>query len=86
MIRSARRPLPAYLRRFTYDPITPDPRALRYLVATVGADHVMLGSDFCFDMGYDKPIDIIRDNAVKLSRADQAKVVRENAARLLRLR
>jgi hypothetical protein len=37
-------------------------------------------------MGYDKPIDIIRDNAVKLSRADQAKVVRENAARLLRLR
>jgi hypothetical protein len=37
-------------------------------------------------MGYEKPLDIIRDNAVKLSRADQAKVVRENAARLLRLR
>jgi hypothetical protein len=37
-------------------------------------------------MGYEKPVDVIRDKAVKLSRADQAKVVRENAARLLRLR
>jgi aminocarboxymuconate-semialdehyde decarboxylase len=52
----------------------------------VGADRVMLGTDFCFDMGYEKPVDVIRDNAVKLSRADQARVVRENAARLLRLR
>jgi aminocarboxymuconate-semialdehyde decarboxylase len=52
----------------------------------VGADRVMLGTDFCFDMGYEKPVDVIRDKAVKLSRADQGKVVCENAARLLRLR
>jgi len=52
----------------------------------VGADRVMLGTDFCFDMGHERPLDVIRDNAVKLSRADQAKVIRENAARLLRLR
>jgi aminocarboxymuconate-semialdehyde decarboxylase len=76
----------AYLRRFTYDTISHDAGALRYLIATVGADRVMLGTDFCFDMGYEKPVDVIRDKAVKLSRADQAKVVRENAARLLRLR
>ncbi|HYB71440.1 MAG TPA: amidohydrolase family protein [Candidatus Bathyarchaeia archaeon] len=84
--RAAKKSVKAYLRRFTYDTISHDPGALRYLIATVGADRVMLGTDFCFDMGYEKPLDIIRDTAVKLSRADQAKVVRENAARLLRLR
>ncbi len=84
--KAAKKPVKAYLRRFTYDTISHDAGALRYLIATVGADRVMLGTDFCFDMGYEKPVDVIRDNAVKLSRADQAKVVRENAARLLRLR
>jgi aminocarboxymuconate-semialdehyde decarboxylase len=84
--KAARRPVKAYLRRFTYDTISHDAGALRYLIDTVGADRVMLGTDFCFDMGYERPLDIIRDKAVKLSRPEQAKVVRENAARLLRLR
>jgi aminocarboxymuconate-semialdehyde decarboxylase len=52
----------------------------------VGADRVLLGTDFCFDLGYERPLEIIRDKGVKLSRADPAMVVRENAARLLRLR
>ena len=84
--KAARKAVKAYLRRFTYDTISHDPAALRYLVATVGADRVMLGSDFCFDMGYERPRDIITDRAVGLSRADQARVLRGNAARLLRLR
>ena len=82
---TARRPLPAYLRRFTYDTITHDPRALRYLVATVGADHVMLGSDFCFDMGYSRPRAIVLDRTVGLSRRDRKRVLRDNAARFLGL-
>ena len=84
--RAAKKPVKAYLRRFWYDTISHDAGALRYLVNTVGADRVMLGTDFCFDMGYERPLDVIRDKGVKLSRADQAKVIRENAARLLRLR
>ena len=84
--RAAKKPVRAYLRRFTYDTISHDAGALRYLIDTVGADRVMLGTDFCFDMGYERPLDIIRDKGVKLSRSDQAKIVRENAARLLRLR
>ncbi len=83
--KAAKKPVKAYLRRFTYDTISHDPAALRYLVATVGADRVMLGSDFCFDMGYERPRDIIVDRAVRLSRADQTAVLRNNAARLLRL-
>ena len=81
----AKKPFSAYLRRFTYDIISHDAGALRYLVATVGADRVMLGTDFCFDMGYERPLAIIQAKATGLSRKDQERVVRANAARMLRL-
>lgn len=81
----AKKPFSAYLRRFTYDTISHDAGALRYLVATVGADRVMLGTDFCFDMGYDRPLSIISAKATGLSQKDQRRVVRDNAARMLRL-
>jgi len=44
---------------------------------------VMMGSDYCFDMGYDRPVKVV--TALKLSRADQNKILSGNAARLLRL-
>ena len=81
----AKKPFSAYLRRFTYDIISHDPGALRYLVATVGADRVVLGTDFCFDMGYERPVAVIQAKAVGLSRKDQDRVIASNAARLLRL-
>lgn len=80
----ARRPFGAYLRRFTYDTITHSPEALRYLVGLVGADRVMVGSDFCFDMGYERPRDIVTKR-LGLKAADQARILRGNAARLLGL-
>jgi len=43
----------------------------------------MMGSDYCFDMDSDRPIKAV--NALKLSRADQATILRGNAARVLRL-
>src|SRR5262245_2032319 len=81
----AKKPFSAYLRRFTYDIISHDLSALRYLVATVGADRVMLGTDFCFDMGVERPLAVIQAKATGLSRKDQTRVVRDNAARMLRL-
>lgn len=80
----ARRPFSAYLRRFTYDTITHSPEALRYLVDLVGVDRVMLGSDFCFDMGYERPRDIVTKR-LRLKTGDQARIIRGNAARLLGL-
>ncbi len=56
--RSTRTPS-AYLRRFTYDTISHNPDALRYLIRLVGADRVMLGSDYCFDIGYDRPVEVV---------------------------
>jgi aminocarboxymuconate-semialdehyde decarboxylase len=43
-------PPSAYLRRFHYDAVVYRPAALAFLVATVGADRVMLGTDHPFDM------------------------------------
>ncbi len=80
----ARRPFRAYLRRFTYDTISHAPEALRYLVDLVGADRVMIGSDYCFDMGYERPRDMVT-RRLRLTAADQARILRGNAARLLRL-
>jgi aminocarboxymuconate-semialdehyde decarboxylase len=39
-------PPSSYARRFTYDAVTYEPRTLRYLVDVVGADRVVLGSDW----------------------------------------
>jgi aminocarboxymuconate-semialdehyde decarboxylase len=80
----ARRPLAAYLRRFTYDTISHAPEPLRYLIDLVGADRVMIGSDYCFDMGYDRPRDMITKR-LRLKAADQARILRGNAAKLLGL-
>jgi aminocarboxymuconate-semialdehyde decarboxylase len=77
-------PPSAYLRRFVYDTISHSPSALRYLIDAVGADRVVLGSDYCFTMGYDRPLEILR-RARGLSTADRSRILNGNAARLLRL-
>jgi aminocarboxymuconate-semialdehyde decarboxylase len=81
----ARRPPSAYLRRFTYDTISFSAAALRYLIDLVGADRVMIGSDYCFDMGYERPVEVVTRLA-RLSRADQGKILGGNAATQLKLR
>jgi len=75
----------AYLRRFTYDTISHAPEPLRYLIDLVGADRVMIGSDYCFDLGYERPVQVVT-SLPRLSRADQAKILGGNAEKLLELR
>lgn len=71
----------SYLRRFTYDTISHDQAALSYLIDLVGADRVMMGSDYCFDMGYEHPVEAVTE--LKLKRTDQEKILGGNAKRLL---
>jgi aminocarboxymuconate-semialdehyde decarboxylase len=80
---AAQKPFMEYLRRFHYDTITHSPQLLRFLIDLVGADRVMLGSDYCFDMGYERPREII--DALKLAPADRDLIYGGNAARVLGL-
>jgi aminocarboxymuconate-semialdehyde decarboxylase len=52
-----REPVEASLRRFYFDTVTHEGGLLRDLIAFAGADHVLLGSDYPFDMGLERPAD-----------------------------
>ena len=75
----------SYLRRFYYDTITHAAKPLGYLIDLVGADRVMLGSDYCFDMGYERPVEIVTKHK-GLSAKDRDLILGGNAVRLLGLK
>ncbi len=73
-----------YLRRFSYDTIGHDDRINLNLVRLVGADRVLLGSDYCFDMGLTDPVASV-ERLNMLSNAERDQIKGGTAARLLRL-
>ncbi|MCX4759538.1 amidohydrolase [Streptomyces sp. NBC_01275] len=79
--RGCAEPPSAYLRRMWFDALVYTPRALRFLVAEVGADRVVLGTDHPFDMGVDDPL--ARLDAAGLAPSDRAAVAGGNALDLL---
>jgi aminocarboxymuconate-semialdehyde decarboxylase len=82
-LKHMKRPPSEYLRRFTYDTIGHDDRINANLVRLVGADRVMLGSDYCFDMGLDDPLATVK--RLGLSEDETAQIAGGNARLLLRL-
>jgi aminocarboxymuconate-semialdehyde decarboxylase len=80
--RLPRRPS-EYLDGIYCDSLTHNTLALRFLVDRLGADHVVIGTDYPFDMGDETPIETIR--ACGLGREREAKVLGGNLARLLRI-
>jgi aminocarboxymuconate-semialdehyde decarboxylase len=77
------RPPSDYLRRFTYDTISHSPEILRWIIGQVGIDRIVLGSDYTFDMGYERPLDIL--DALDLTPEERAMVLEGTAAKILRL-
>ncbi|MGP3960970.1 amidohydrolase family protein [Nonomuraea sp. 3N208] len=73
----------AYLRRLYFDSLVHDLHVLRELVRAAGADRVLLGSDFPFDMGADDPVAALR--AAALPDADLHAIRGGTAAALLNL-
>jgi len=74
----------SYLERFYFDTITFDHGMLAHLIARYGADHVVLGTDYPYDMGVERPVEFI--GGVKgLSAAERAAIEGGNAARLLKI-
>ncbi|NDZ70729.1 amidohydrolase [Streptomyces sp. SID10362] len=75
-------PPSSYLKRLYFDSLVHDPGVLRELVRVAGADRVLLGSDFPFDMGTEDPVGALR--AARLPETDFHAVRGGNAAALLR--
>jgi aminocarboxymuconate-semialdehyde decarboxylase len=80
--QSISRPPSEYLGMFYYDIITHYTPTLQYLVELVGAEHVVLGSDYPFDMGYDRPVEVV-EQLTSLSQAERELIEGGNALRLL---
>jgi aminocarboxymuconate-semialdehyde decarboxylase len=72
-----------YLKRFTYDTIGHSDRINLDLIRLVGADRVLLGSDYCFDMGLVDPVGTVE--RLDLPEAERDLILGKTAARLLRL-
>jgi aminocarboxymuconate-semialdehyde decarboxylase len=70
-------------QRFYYDTVVHDVGVLRDLVDFAGPDHVVVGSDYPFDMGVAQPAEVVR--ALNLSKADEEKILDKTAAGLLGL-
>jgi aminocarboxymuconate-semialdehyde decarboxylase len=70
-----------YLKRLWFDTCVFSSALVETLVANVGVDRVMMGSDFPFDMGDRKPVDLVR-GVVSLSQSDKNKLLSGNAGRL----
>jgi aminocarboxymuconate-semialdehyde decarboxylase len=70
-----------YLNRFYVDSAVFDQRTLQFLVQTMGADQVMLGSDYPFPLGEDRVGSLIRQS--NLPQHNKAKLLSGNARRFL---
>jgi aminocarboxymuconate-semialdehyde decarboxylase len=73
-----------YLERFYVDSAVFDQRGLQFLVETMGADRVMLGSDYPFPLGEERVGSLIRQTNLKND--VKAKLLSRNATRFLALK
>jgi aminocarboxymuconate-semialdehyde decarboxylase len=78
------RPPSEYLARFTYDTISYNTDILADLVQLVGAERIMMGTDYCFDIAYTEPVQVV-EQTPGLSEAQRAAILGGNAQRLLRI-
>jgi len=68
-------------QRFLFDTVTHSAPALRFLVEQVGAEKVLAGSDYPFDMADDAFVSTVRE--AEFEAADTHAILRGNAERLL---
>lgn len=76
------RPPSSYYRQLYFDTLTHDRASLLLLGERVGWDHVMLGTDFPFDMADDDPVTKVDE--ADLDPADRSRVLEGNAQVFLR--
>jgi aminocarboxymuconate-semialdehyde decarboxylase len=80
-----KRPPSYYMKKIYYDTMVFGHPQLEHLVNLWGADHVVIGTDYPYDMGYYKPVDFV-NGSKKLSRAQKDLIIGGNGAKLLGLK
>ena len=70
------------VRRFYYDALIHDTRALRYLIDLVGADRIAIGTEAPFDMGEEEPVAMI-DRVERLTQEERNAICGRTALELL---
>jgi aminocarboxymuconate-semialdehyde decarboxylase len=80
---SIEHPFPDYLRRFHYDYLIYYPEAFRFLMALVGSDRIVVGTDHFAAKDIDYPTSVL--DQLKLPPADRERILQGNAKRLLHL-
>jgi aminocarboxymuconate-semialdehyde decarboxylase len=73
----------AYLRRFTYDIISHSKPLLEYVISQVGVDRIMLGSDYCYEVGYNRPVEMVEE--LRLSSEQRKMILSGTAAKILKI-
>ena len=76
------RPPTSYLRKLYFDTVVFTEHQLEYLVSLYGGDHIVMGTDYPFDMGMEDPVGFV-DGVSALTADDKAAIVGGNAAKLL---
>ena len=77
------RPPSTYVTQFFFDTIAHNRHMLRYLTATYGAEHLVVGSDYPLAAGLAHPVAEVK--ALGLSLEAEAAILGGTASRLLRL-
>ncbi len=79
------RPPSYYMKKIYYDTMVFGETQLEHLVKLWGESHVVIGTDYPYDMGYYKPVDFI-ERAKFLTRKQKDAIIGGNAAKLLGLK
>ena len=78
------KPPTTYLKRVYFDSVVFSTDQLDYLIKQYGADHVLLGTDYPYDMGETDPVGLV-ESVPGLSDAERQAICHDNAATLLKL-
>lgn len=77
-------PPTSYLKKFYFDSVVFTPHQLEYLARVYGTDHLLMGTDYPYDMAEYDPVEHV-DQCESFSDEDKAKIWGLNAAKLLNI-